>query len=70
MAAARAGTTAAVVVAVAMAAAGGPGLEPPAGGGEDCLTMVQKLCPPRIFTMAGLERKRMGGGGFSEMFLE
>ena len=45
-----------------------PGLEPLAEGGEDCLTLGRKLCPPRVFTMVRLER--MGGGKVSEMILE
>ena len=70
--AAGAGTAAAVVAEVGAdtAAAGGPGLEPSTGGGEDCFTLGRKLCPPRVFTMVGLEKERMGGGSFSEMFLE
>ena len=45
----------------AAAAAGWPGLEPPAGGGEECLTLGLKLCPPRVFTIAGLEKERRKG---------
>ena len=56
--AAGAGTEGAVVVATVVAAAGGPGLEPPAGGGEDCITLGRKLYPSRVFTMAGLEKER------------
>ena len=53
------GTAAATaVVGGVVAAAPGPGLEPSEGGGEDCLTLGQKLYPPRVFTMAGLEKER------------
>ena len=48
-------------VAGAAAMAGWPGLELPARGGEDCLTLGLKLCPPRIFTIAGLEKERRKG---------
>ena len=58
VAAVGAGTAAAAVVATIMAVAGVPGLEPPTGEGEDYLTLGWKLCPPRIFTMAGLEKER------------
>ena len=50
------------------AAAAGPRLEPPAGGGEDCLTLGQKLCPSFIFTMAGLEKGRRWRGWEEERF--
>ena len=54
-----AGTTAVAMVAGGVAAAvAGPGLEPPAGGGEDCLTLGRKLCPLYVFTMAGPEKER------------
>ena len=49
--------------AATMVAAGGLGLEPSAGGGEDYLTLSQKLCPLPVFTMAGLEKKRRWRGG-------
>ena len=72
-----AGTTAAVgAIGAAVAAAGdvgaeaaaaGPRLGLPAGGGEDFLTLGLKLCPPRVFTIAGLEKERMGGRKVSEM---
>ena len=53
------GRAAAAVVAGGVAvAAKGPGLEPPAGGAEDCLTLGWKMCPPLVFTMAGLEKER------------
>ena len=45
-----------------------PGLEPPVGGGEDCLTLSRKLCPPRVFTMAGLEKERRWRGWEEERF--
>ena len=59
-------TTAVVAIIVAevallgggAAAATGPGLEPLAGGEEDCLTLDRKLCPSRVFTMAGLEKEK------------
>ena len=40
---------------------GWPGLELPVGGGEDCLTPGLKLCLPRVFTIAGLEKERRKG---------
>ena len=53
-----AGTRAVAMVAGGVAAAvAGPGLVPPAGGGEDCLTLGQKLCPLYVFTMAGQRRR-------------
>ena len=56
----------AAAVAVGRAAgvavvAGWPGLELPTRGGEDCLTLGLKLCPPRIFTIAGLDKERRKG---------
>ena len=42
----------------ATAAAGWLGLELPAAAGEDRLTLGLKLCPPRVLTMAGLEKER------------
>ena len=36
------------------------GLDPPVGGGEERRTRGLKLCPPRVFTMAGLEKERRG----------
>ena len=41
-------------------------LELPAGGGEDCLTLGLKLCPPRVLTMAGLEKQRRWRGDGKE----
>ena len=35
---------------------GWPKLELPVGGGEDYLTLGQKLCPLCVFTIAGLEK--------------
>ena len=35
------------------ATAAGPGLELPAGGGEERITLGLKVCPPRVFTMVG-----------------
>ena len=46
---------------------GWPRLELPAGGGEDCLTLGLKLCPPRVLTMARLEKERMRGRNVSKM---
>ena len=37
------------------------GLGPPTKGGEDCLTLGQKLCPPCVFTMA--RRRKYGEDG-------
>ena len=71
-----AGTTAVPVVVTAVAAVGGgtivvagwPRLEPLTGGGEDCLTLGRKLCPPRVFTMARLEKKKRWRGWEEEGF--
>ena len=75
-----AGTTAVVVgaggvaTAVVVGAGGattveaGPGFEPPARGGEECLTFDQKLCPLCVFTMAGLEKERIWRGWEEERF--
>ena len=69
-----AGTAVAAVAAVVAAGAGmaaaavGPGLEPPAGGGENCLTLGWKLCPPRFFTIVGLEKERRCRGWEEEGF--
>ena len=68
MVVAGAGTAAVVGARGAAAAAVGPGLEPPAGGGEDCLTLGWKLCPLRVFTMAGLEKERRWRGWEEERF--
>ena len=62
MAAAAAAAESATVAAV------GSRLEPPAGGGEDCLTLGWKLCPPYIFTIAGLEKGRIWRGWEEERF--
>ena len=66
-------TTAAVVVETAAAAAReetggvamtvGLGLELPAGGGEEQRTLGLKVCPSRVFIMAGQEKKRRWRGG-------
>ena len=61
-----AGTAMAAVAAGA--AATGPGLEMPARGGEDCLTLGLKLCPPSVFTMAGLEKEKRWRGWEEERF--
>ena len=53
-----ASVAAAVVARGVAVAVVGPGLESLAMGGQDCLTLGQKLCPPRVFTMAGLEKER------------
>ena len=58
----------AVVAKGAVAAAVGPGLELPTGGGENYLTLGQKLCPLRIFTMVGLEKERRWRGWVEERF--
>ena len=65
-----AGTAAAAAaMATGAEAAGvGPGLEPSAGGGEDCCTMGCKLCPPRVFTMARLEKEKRRRGWEEERF--
>ena len=46
------------------AATAGPRLDPPTGGGEEQRTRGLKLCPPCVFTMVGLEKERMGRGGY------
>ena len=59
------GTAAAAAVVVGEGAAvveEGPGLDPPIRGGEKSCIRGLKLCPPRIFTMAGLENKRRWRG--------
>ena len=48
--------------------AAGPGLEPPAEGEEDCLILGRKLCPPRVFTMDGLEKGSRWRGWEEERF--
>ena len=35
-----------------------------AGGGEELRTLGQKACPPRFFTMVGLEKERRWRGEF------
>ena len=57
-----------VVVAAAVvwggaAAAAGPGLDLSVGEEEELCTRGQKLCPPRVFTMARLEKERRGWDG-------
>ena len=42
----------------AVAAVSGPGLDPPAGGGEERRTRGLKLCPPRVLTMPGPDKGR------------
>ena len=46
------------------AAARAVGLETPEGGGEELHTLGQKACPPRVFTMVGLEEERRWRGEF------
>ena len=53
--AAVAGGSAAATAAVA---GSGPRLEPPAGGGEEGLTLGLWLSPPRVLAMPGLEKER------------
>ena len=48
----------ATVGATATVVGSGPGLDPPAGGGEERCTEGLKLCPPRVLTMPGLEKGR------------
>ena len=55
-AAGAAGATTAVVTGVA----GGTS----AGGGEELHTLGRKACPPRVFTMVGLEDERKWRGEF------
>ena len=55
------GTTATLVAVVgegATAATAELWLDPPTGGGEERHTRGLKLCPPHVFTMAGLEKER------------
>ena len=35
-----------------------------AGGGEELRTLRRKACPPRVFTMVGLEEERRWRGEF------
>ena len=46
----------------AAAAAVGPVLDLSTGGGEERRTQALKLCPPRVFTIAGLEKERRWRG--------
>ena len=46
----------------------GLGLELPVGVGEDCRTLGRKLCPPCVFTMAGLEKEKRWRGGEGRRF--
>ena len=64
--------TASTMVGGGVTAVESPGLELPAGGEEELRTRGLKLCPPRVFTMAGLRKemrgwdeneKGKGGGG-------
>ena len=60
---ARGGTTAAAAAVVGegiAAVTAGPRLDPPEGGGEERRTRGLKLCPPRVFTMDGLEKEMRG----------
>ena len=74
--AAEASTVAAVAGMTAVAVVGGGvaavaavlGLEPQAGGGEDCLTLGRKLCPLHVFTMVGLEKESRWRGWEEERF--
>ena len=44
--------------ATVAATGSGPGLEPPTGGEEECLTLGMWLCPPCVLAMPGLEKER------------
>ena len=83
MVAAGAGTAAAAVVAVGVGtaattvvatragtvvAAVAAELELLAGGGEDFRTLGRKLCPLRVFTVAGLEKEKRWRGWEEERF--
>ena len=57
-----------VVAGGAATAAAEPGLESLVGRGEDCLTLGRKLCPPHVFTMAGLEKERRRRGWEEKRF--
>ena len=48
----------AAVVVGGAATTGAVGLELPAKGGEELRTLGRKACPPRVFTMVGLEEER------------
>ena len=63
-------TAAAAEAAGVAATAAEPGLGLPAGGGEDCLTMGLKLCPPLVFTITGLEKEERRRGWEEERFQE
>ena len=65
--AARAKTTGAVATGAAGVGAR-PGLELPVGAGEDCRTLGQKLCPPRVFIMAALDKEKTWRGWEEERF--
>ena len=62
------GAAAAVVAAGAVAGGAGLGLELLGRGEEDCPTLGRKLCPPRLFTMAGLEKEKRWRGWEEERF--
>ena len=63
VAAGTAAATAGVEARGAAVAAARPRLKLPARGGEDLRTLGWKVCPPRIFTMVGLEKERRWRGG-------
>ena len=63
-----AATAAVAEAAGAAAAAGWPGLELPARGGENCLTLGLKLCPSHVLTMARFEKERRWRGWEEERF--
>ena len=63
---ARAAAGAAAITAVAGGAAETTGMAGGAatGGGEELRTLGRKACPPRVFTMVGLEEERRWRGEF------
>ena len=70
---ARAGTAAAATAgagttATVVAVGAGPWLELLAREGEGCHTLGRKLCPPHVFTMAGLDKEKRWRGWEEERF--
>ena len=53
-----------VAAAAAVAAAAGVAGGAAAGEGEELRTLGRKVCPPRVFTMVGLEEERRWRGEF------
>ena len=61
-------TTAVTGAVGAATAVAGHGLELLTRGGKDCRTLGQKLCPPGVFTVAGLEKEKKWRKGEERRF--